>query len=92
MSIGVATTKEIKGVQASTMASQITIPTSNFFTGNLMPYFQLPTQNPPLGFGNSRGEKPMRDSGSPPHGSGNHQEGEVDLWEEMVDPQVEVDP
>jgi hypothetical protein len=70
MSTRVAPTKEIKGVQASMMASQKTIPTNGFFTKNLMPYFQLPTQNPPLGFDNSRCEKPMRDIGSPPHGSG----------------------
>jgi hypothetical protein len=70
MSTGVVTTKEIKGVQACMMASQKTIPTSIFFTKNLLPYFQPPTQNPPLGFDNSRGEKPMRNSGSPSHGSG----------------------
>jgi hypothetical protein len=69
MSTGVATTKEIKSVQASTMTSQITIPTNKFSTRNLMPYFQLPTQNPPLGFGNSRGGIPMKDNGSPPHGT-----------------------
>lgn len=44
MSTVVATTKEIKGVQASMMASQKTVPTNGFFTKNLMPYFQPPTQ------------------------------------------------
>jgi hypothetical protein len=43
MSTGVATTKKIKGVKASTMASQIIIPTNIFSTENPMPYFQLPT-------------------------------------------------
>jgi len=70
MSTRVAKIKEIKGVQAFTMASQITIPTSGFSTRNLMFYFQLSTQNPPLGFGNYGGGIPMKDSGSPPRGSG----------------------
>ncbi len=52
------------------MTPLITIPIGEFFTKNLMPYFQPPTRNPPLGFGNSRGGIPTRGGGSPPHGSG----------------------
>jgi len=70
MSTRVTTTKEIKGVQASMMASQITIPTNEFSTRNLMLYFQPPTRNPPLGFGNYRDGIPMKDNGSPLHASG----------------------
>jgi hypothetical protein len=47
-----------------------TTPISKFSTENLVPYFQLPTRNPPLGFNNYGGGIPTRSSGSPPHGSG----------------------
>jgi hypothetical protein len=52
------------------MISLITIPTSRFSIKNLMPYFQPPTRNPPLGFDNCRGGILMGSNGSPLHGSG----------------------
>ncbi len=52
------------------MIPSIIIPIGEFFTENLVPYFQPPTQNSPSKFGNSRGGRPIRDGGNPPHGSG----------------------
>jgi len=92
MSTRVAKTKEIKGVQPFMMASQITISTSEFSTRNLMPYFQLSNKTHHwdlviLGVGYL-----WKTVVALLVGVEDHQEGEVDLWEEVVDHQVEADP
>jgi hypothetical protein len=48
----------------------VTTPIGGFSTENSVPYFELPTQNPPFGFNNSRGGIPTWGGGSPPHGNG----------------------
>jgi hypothetical protein len=52
------------------MIPLVIIHVGGFSIGNLMPYFQPPTQNPPLRFGNSRGGIPTRGNGNHFHGSG----------------------
>ncbi len=52
------------------MTPSIIAPINEFSIENPLPYFQLPTQNSPLGFGNSRDGRPMGDGGNPPHGNG----------------------
>jgi len=52
------------------MTPLITIPIGEFFTKNLMPYFQPPTRNPPSGFNNFGGGIPTGGGGNPFHGSG----------------------
>jgi hypothetical protein len=63
VSTRIVVTRESKGVQ-------MIVPISGFYTGNLVPYFQPPTWNPPLGFCNSRGGMPTKGDGNPFHGSG----------------------
>jgi len=52
MSTKIVTTKGSHGVQVFAMAPQIIVPTNAFSIENSMPYFQPPTRNPPLRFGN----------------------------------------
>jgi len=70
VSTEIGATGRNQGVQAFVVTLVIIDPSSGFSIGNSMPYFQPPTRNPPLGFGNSRGGIPTRGGGSPPHGSG----------------------
>ncbi len=70
VSTGIIATRGSQGVQVYVMAPQVTTPTSGFYIKNLMPYFQLPTQNPPSGFNSFGGGIPTKGSGSPPHRSG----------------------
>jgi hypothetical protein len=52
------------------MTLLVTIPIGRFSTKNPMPYFQPPTQNPPLRFSNFGSGIPTRGGCSPLHGSG----------------------
>jgi hypothetical protein len=52
------------------MTPPITIPIGEFFIRNPVPYFQPPTQNPPLKFSNFSNGIPTRGGCSPFHGSG----------------------
>ncbi len=67
---GIVVTRGSHNVQVYVMAPQVTIPTSRFSIKNLVPYFQLPTWNPPSWFNYFGGGIPMRGGGSPSHGSG----------------------
>lgn len=51
--IGILTTRGSQGVQAVVMTPLVIAPIGRFSTKKLVPYFQLPTQNPPSGFSNS---------------------------------------
>jgi hypothetical protein len=51
------------------MTPLVTAPIGGFSTKNPMPYFQLPTRNPPLGFSNFGGGTCMGSNGNPPHGT-----------------------
>ncbi len=70
VSTGITKTRRSHGVQASVVTPLVTIHVGGFFIENMMPFFQLPTQNPPSRFNNSGGGIPMGGSGSPLHGSG----------------------
>jgi hypothetical protein len=68
--IEIVTTRGGQGVQVSVMTPLVTTPIGGFSTGNPLPYFQLPAQNPPSKFSNFGGRIPMGGNGSPPHGNG----------------------
>ncbi len=52
------------------MTPSTIVPAGGFSIENLVPYFQSPTWNPPLGFSSSRGAIFIGGGGSPPHESG----------------------
>jgi hypothetical protein len=70
ISIEIAITRGNQGVQASMMTPPVTTIIGRFSTKNLVPYFQPPTRNPPLGFSNFGGGIRMGGNGNPFHGSG----------------------
>jgi len=70
VSIGIVAIEGSHGVQMSMLTPPVTIPTSGFSIGSMVPYFQSPTRSPPSKFSNYGGGIPIRGGGSSLHGSG----------------------
>jgi hypothetical protein len=72
VSTGIATTRGSQGVQVFVITPSVTVPIGGFSPINHVPYFQPPTRNPPLRFGNFGSGIPLVGNANPFMGVEDH--------------------